>query len=166
MSHAKYVWHEDDETEESSVAGASGPAMDPASAANEQVTVTASDDRPAIIRLAHAWLNERGSPEMQPWPAEIVETVMDQLQQQQSILDSLISDVSTSDEEQFRLNLVQLDAERSKWLLRSFLRTRLEKVCLHAPSSCLTESSWRDLPHISRPVTWNKHIYQTSSSGM
>ena len=105
MSHAKYVWHEDDETEESSFAGASGPAMGPASAANEQVTVTASDDRPAIIRLAHAWLNERGSPEMQPWPSEIVETVMDQLQQQQSILDSLISDVSTSDEEQFRLNL-------------------------------------------------------------
>lgn len=134
MSHAKYVWNEDDETEESSVAGASGPAMGPASAANEQVTVTASDDRPAIIRLAHAWLNERGSPEMQPWPAEIVETVMDQLQQQQSILDSLISDVSTSDEEQFRLNLVQLDAERSKWLLRSFcVRASKRYVYMHRP---------------------------------
>mgnify|MGYP006976994755 FL=1 len=166
MSHAKYVWHEDDETEETPVAGASGPVISPASVANEQVTDTASDDRPAIIRLAHAWLNERGSPEMQPWPAEIVETVIDQLQQQQSILDSLISDISTSDEEQFRLNLVQLDAERSKWLLRSFLRTRLEKVCLRASSSRLTESSWRNLPHISRLVTWNKHIYQTSSLGM
>ena len=51
MSHAKYVWHEDDETDESSVAGASGPAMGPASAANEQVTVTASDDRLSLIHI-------------------------------------------------------------------------------------------------------------------
>ena len=51
-----------------------------------------------------------------------------QVELTQSILDSLLSDASTSEEEHFRLNLVQLDAERSKWLLRSFLRTRVAKV--------------------------------------
>ena len=51
-----------------------------------------------------------------------------QVELTQSILDSLLSDASTSEEEHFRLNLVQLDVERSKWLLRSFLRTRVAKV--------------------------------------
>lgn len=46
----------------------------------------------------------------------------------QSILDSLASDASTSEEEHFRLNLVQLDVERAKWLMRSYLRARLAKV--------------------------------------
>ena len=51
-----------------------------------------------------------------------------QVELTQSILDSLLSDASTSEEEHFRLNLVQLDVERSKWLLRSFLRTRVAKA--------------------------------------
>ena len=86
------------------------------------------ETRSSIVRLAHAWLNERGAPEVQPWNASMVEEVMDQIAQQQSILDSLASDASTSEEEHFRLNLVQLDVERAKWLLRNYLRARLAKV--------------------------------------
>ncbi|KAI3627203.1 SLD5 [Malassezia furfur] len=86
------------------------------------------ETRSSIVRLAHAWLDERGSPEVQPWNASMVEEVMDQIGQQQSILDSLASDASTSEEEHFRLNLVQLDVERAKWLLRNYLRSRLAKV--------------------------------------
>lgn len=117
MSHARYALSEDEDER-----------IVTRQAVKEEPVTRITDERPAIVQLSHAWLNERGSPELQPWPAEIVDTVLDQLQQQQSILDSLMSDTSTSEEEHFRLNLVQLDAERSKWLLRSFLRTRLEKV--------------------------------------
>lgn len=46
----------------------------------------------------------------------------------QNILDSLSSDDATSDEEHFRLGLVQLDLERAKWLLKGYLRVRLHKV--------------------------------------
>lgn len=120
MSHApKYVWQIDDDDNE---------LKQESSGAGEFVQTEEVDDRPAIVRLAHAWLNERGSPDILPWPAEIVDTVMDQLQQQQAILDSLMMDTSTSEEEHFRLNLVQLDADRAKWLLRSFLRARLVKL--------------------------------------
>ncbi|WFC97817.1 GINS complex subunit [Malassezia yamatoensis] len=80
-----------------------------------------------IIQLTHAWLNERGSPEILPWNAALIEGVMDQIAQQQSILDSLMPDASTSEEEHFRLNLVQLDVERAIWLLRSYLRARISK---------------------------------------
>lgn len=83
---------------------------------------------PSIVQLAHAWVNERGAPEVQAWDSKMVERVMDQIAQQQSILDSLVSDASTSEEEHFRLNLVQLDVERAKWILRSYLRARLVKV--------------------------------------
>ncbi|PKI85000.1 GINS complex subunit [Malassezia vespertilionis] len=87
-----------------------------------------AQEEPHILRLAHAWLNERGAPEILAWDFNIVEKVMDQILQQQSILDSLASDASTSEEEHFRLNLVQLDVERAKWLLRSYLRSRLVKI--------------------------------------
>ncbi|WFD46500.1 GINS complex subunit [Malassezia furfur] len=90
------------------------------------------ETRSSIVRLAHAWLDERGSPEVQPWNASMVEEVMDQIGQQQSILDSLASDASTSEEEHFRLNLVQLDVERAKWLLRNYLRSRLAKIETYA----------------------------------
>lgn len=46
----------------------------------------------------------------------------------QGIVEQLASDASTSDEEHFRLSLVQLDVERAKWLLRAYLRSRLDKV--------------------------------------
>ncbi|WFD23125.1 GINS complex subunit [Malassezia equina] len=119
MSHARYALSEDEDA----------PAPAPPVLASEPVKhADVDDDRPAIHRLTHAWLNERGSPELLPWPGDLVDTVMDQLQQQQAILDSLTSDTATSDEEHFRLNLVQLDADRCRWLLRSFLRTRLDKV--------------------------------------
>ena len=126
MSHAaaaaKYVWHEDDEP----------PPVSSGVVPDEDVAHVA-DPRPAIVRLTHAWLNERGTPELQPWPADAFDAVMDQLQHQQAILDSLMTDTSTSEEEHFRLNLVQLDADRAKWLVRSFLRARLVKLETYAP---------------------------------
>ena len=123
MSHAaaKYVWHEDDEPQHVS-----------SNVVADEDVAHVADQRPAIVRLTHAWLNERGTPEIQPWPADAFDAVMDQLQHQQAILDSLMTDTSTSEEEHFRLNLVQLDADRAKWLVRSFLRARLVKLEAYA----------------------------------
>ena len=147
MSHARYALSDDEDT----------PAPAPPLPVNE-VPVEA-DDRPAIHQLTHAWLNERGSPELLPWPGDLVDTVMDQLQQQQAILDSLMSDAATSDEEHFRLNLVQLDADRCRWLLRSYLRTRLDKV------GATTDSSWKSMPPISCVSAQSSCAYRTWSGG-
>lgn len=166
MSHARYALSDDED--------APAPAP-PVLASEPGKHADVDDDRPAIHQLTHAWLNERGSPELLPWPGDLVDTVMDQLQQQQAILDSLMSDTATSDEEHFRLNLVQLDADRCRWLLRSFLRTRLDKVgaaphprwkrmrpilCVNAQSRCACRTwSWGTpsgthscSPIISRPL--------------
>jgi GINS complex subunit 4 len=43
-------------------------------------------------------------------------------------VESLASDASTAEEEHVRLGLVELDVERARWLLKSYLRCRLEKI--------------------------------------
>ncbi|WFC94337.1 GINS complex subunit [Malassezia brasiliensis] len=141
MSHARYALSDDEEE-------VPRPTQPSSSYASVKESIRSSPDafplglsvkeepigetRSSIVRLAHAWLNERGAPEVQPWDASMVEEVMDQIAQQQSILDSLASDASTSEEEHFRLNLVQLDVERAKWLLRNYLRARLAKIETYA----------------------------------
>ncbi len=46
------------------------------------------------------------------------------------MLELLRSDPHTSEEEHFKLMLVQTEAERAKYLVRSYVRCRLAKVCL------------------------------------
>lgn len=44
------------------------------------------------------------------------------------MVEYLRSDLHTSEEEHFRIILVQTETERVKFLVRSYLRTRLHKV--------------------------------------
>ncbi|PWN22468.1 hypothetical protein BCV69DRAFT_292907 [Microstroma glucosiphilum] len=86
------------------------------------------------------WVAERSCPEILAWSSadggggerwrcdETVDEVCAQIEEQMSILNLLSSDEGTSEEEHLRLSMVQLDVERSKWLLRAFLRTRLHKL--------------------------------------
>jgi GINS complex subunit 4 len=45
------------------------------------------------------------------------------------MVNTLRSDPQTSEEEHFKLMLVQTETERVKYLVRSYVRTRLHKVC-------------------------------------
>ncbi|KAE8211107.1 hypothetical protein CF327_g5106 [Tilletia walkeri] len=81
-----------------------------------------------ITKLSRAWMEERGSPGILQWKGNMVDGVIDQIDQQVTILDSLLADSATSQEEHFRLSLVQLDLERARWLLKAYLRTRLRKI--------------------------------------
>jgi hypothetical protein len=49
------------------------------------------------------------------------------------MVNTLRSDPQTSEEEHFKLMLVQTEMERVKYLVRSYVRTRLHKVCLVFP---------------------------------
>ena len=53
---------------------------------------------------------------------------------QQKMLQTLRSDPQTSEEEHFKLVLVQTEVERVKFLIRSYVRTRLAKVRNPCPS--------------------------------
>ena len=63
-----------------------------------------------------------------PWQGEAITGVCSQIEEQVNIIDSLAADPGTEEEEHIRLALVELDVERARWLLRSYLRCRLDKI--------------------------------------
>lgn len=83
---------------------------------------------------------QKAAPELLPFPTHAFDSLIGQMEQQQSILDSLLhlppsnaqdeeqdAPESGVDEDEFlRLNLVQVDLERCKWLLKHILRTRMD----------------------------------------
>lgn len=80
MSHARYALSDDEEEKVPTSSLSSRVELTPALSQEAPREVP---DEPAVMRLAHAWLNERGAPELQPWPTHTIDTVLDQLQQQQ-----------------------------------------------------------------------------------
>lgn len=55
------------------------------------------------------------------------------------MVDTLRGDPQTSEEEHFKLVLVQTEMERAKYLIRSFVRTRLHKAS-HSCAQLLSQS--------------------------
>jgi hypothetical protein len=58
-------------------------------------------------------------------------------QTQREMVSLLLAEASTSEEEHFKLMLVQTEMERAKYLVRSYLRTRLAKVRVRAPGRAI-----------------------------
>lgn len=81
-----------------------------------------------VTLLIRAWTRERGTPDIQPWQPDIVEECLHKLSQQGQMLEVLRSDPKTSEEEHFKLIVVQTEMERVRYLVRSYLRCRLAKV--------------------------------------
>ncbi|KDN40974.1 Sld5-domain-containing protein [Tilletiaria anomala UBC 951] len=110
-----------------------------------------ADRRKTLIeKLRDAWVTEKCCPELRPFDEEAHDGVIDQIGQQESILESLASDESTSEEEHFRLSLVTLDIERAKWLLRAYLRMRLGKIEEYSQYIANTASELRKLSELER----------------
>ncbi|BEJ14044.1 hypothetical protein CspHIS471_0312180 [Cutaneotrichosporon sp. HIS471] len=81
-----------------------------------------------VQKLGQALAKERGTPAILDWEAELVGLLLDKLEQQGKMMTTLRADPSTSEEEHFRLVLVQTEMERGKWLIRSYVRARLHKI--------------------------------------
>ncbi|SPO23748.1 related to SLD5 - subunit of the GINS complex [Ustilago trichophora] len=89
--------------------------------------------------------SQKSSPELLPFPTTAFEALISQMEQQQGILDSLLHLSSSStmpddqeegggvnEDEFLRLNLVQVDLERSKWLLKQIVRCRMDLLQKYA----------------------------------
>ncbi|KAJ9479412.1 DNA replication complex GINS protein SLD5 [Pseudozyma hubeiensis] len=103
-------------------------------------------------QLTHFMSTQKASPEILPFPTTPFDSLVGQMEQQQSILDSLLhlSAASMSvdgedaeggeegvgggvdEDEYLRLNLVQVDLERCKWLLKQILRMRMDLLQKYA----------------------------------
>ncbi|KAF9505965.1 hypothetical protein BS47DRAFT_1305914 [Hydnum rufescens UP504] len=86
------------------------------------------DDERMLDKLTRYWIDERNSPDILVWQGLVVEETLDKLQAQAEMVQKLQEDPRTSEEEHFRIVLIQTEAERVKFLVRSYLRTRLHKI--------------------------------------
>ncbi|CED83575.1 Predicted alpha-helical protein, potentially involved in replication/repair [Phaffia rhodozyma] len=89
-------------------------------------------------RLMKAWVAERCAPGILKWEDDLVDGLMWRVEQQKEMVSTLLSEDSTSEEEHFKLMLVQTEMERAKFLLRSYLRTRLSKIEKYAQMITIT----------------------------
>ncbi|KAJ3570996.1 hypothetical protein NP233_g4036 [Leucocoprinus birnbaumii] len=78
--------------------------------------------------LTRHWMNERHAPEILPAQEALLSSILDHLRRQSDAVQTLRGDPSTSDDEHLRITLVQLDIERVKFIVRSYVRTRLYKI--------------------------------------
>ncbi|WRT68534.1 uncharacterized protein IL334_005511 [Kwoniella shivajii] len=81
-----------------------------------------------VKKLGKIWTRERGTVELGNWEGDLIDGIFDKLEQQQKMVNTLRSDPQTSEEEHFKLMLVQTEMERVKYLVRSYVRTRLHKI--------------------------------------
>ncbi|KAL8692700.1 MAG: hypothetical protein Q9218_002321 [Villophora microphyllina] len=92
------------------------------------------DGRPIETRdlqeLTRAWVTERSAPELLPWPSALMGRVLDRIHQQIEVVEEQVGNIDPKTN--FRLIIIQTELERFKFLIRSFLRTRIAKIDKHA----------------------------------
>ncbi|KAJ1934152.1 GINS complex subunit, partial [Linderina pennispora] len=76
-----------------------------------------------LLVLRRAWINERNSPELYTYEGAALENLMELVDFQLQSLDAQPASIQ---------NVIRMDADRVKYLVRSYLRTRLNKVEQHS----------------------------------
>ncbi|KIJ98889.1 hypothetical protein K443DRAFT_103217 [Laccaria amethystina LaAM-08-1] len=118
-----------------------------------------------LEQLTRHWLNERHAPDILPAQEELLSGMLDHLRRQSEAVHLLRGDPSSSEEEHIRIMLVQTEIERVKFIVRSYVRTRLFKIEKYARfvtsnadvQTCLTAAE-RD--HASRHAKiTDQHFY-------
>lgn len=87
----------------------------------DQVQITPAE---VIEMTEEAWINEKFAPEILPHKSEVVEIILDQITNMEENLKNLRST-------DFTKSIYQLEVDRLRFLVSSYLRTRLEKIEVH-----------------------------------
>ncbi|CEN61993.1 hypothetical protein ASPCAL08636 [Aspergillus calidoustus] len=108
--------------------------------------------------LTRFWVAERSVPELLPWPARLMDRMMERVRQQIETIEDLAaasSDPSTittsnkhtsSSNTTLKLSILQTDLSRTQYLLRSLLRQRLSKLTKHSMHYLLSTTSTPPTP--------------------
>ncbi|KAH9847085.1 GINS complex Sld5 component [Lenzites betulinus] len=79
-------------------------------------------------QLIRHWMNERHAPDVLPGQEMLLGRLLDHIRKQSNDVALLRADPDSSEEEHFRIMLVQTEVERVKFVIRSYIRTRLHKI--------------------------------------
>ncbi|KAG6582622.1 DNA replication complex GINS protein SLD5, partial [Cucurbita argyrosperma subsp. argyrosperma] len=74
--------------------------------------------------LKRAWRNEKAAPEILPFEASLVGRIKEQIQ----LMEDTIEEYSRSGIDPLIVSLYQMDLDRTQFLLRSYIRIRLQKI--------------------------------------
>ncbi|KAL4955546.1 hypothetical protein BDW69DRAFT_193171 [Aspergillus filifer] len=113
--------------------------------------------------LTRFWVAERSVPELLPWPARLMERMMERVRQQIETIEDLAassSDPSTSNSSSnatLTLSILQTDLSRTQYLLRSVLRQRLSKITKHSMFYLLSTGSTAQIPPPASGSSEAKH---------
>jgi len=111
-----------------------------------------------IARLKNAWRNERFSPELLPSEQVLIDRVMQSVETQERHIEEQWEKASSDDTVRITLGLQQSELDRVRFMLRSYLRTRIQKVekfCAHYLS-----------PEQEERLSPNEHAFATRYRAM
>src|SRR5690554_1527143 len=74
--------------------------------------------------LTQAWINEKFAPDILPYKKESVDFLIEKLKKRQ---EELLEDLEDSSQALIR-NLMQMEYERIRFIVTSYLRTRIQKI--------------------------------------
>lgn len=85
---------------------------------DDQVNYSSTE---VLQMIEEAWVNEKFAPEILPHKVELVECLLDQI----SVMERNLENLSSKD---FCKSIYQMEVDRVRFLVSSYLRTRLEKI--------------------------------------
>ncbi|KAI0028409.1 GINS complex Sld5 component [Vararia minispora EC-137] len=85
-----------------------------------------------LQQLIRQWQNERYAPEILAGHEAALNVLLDHIRRQSDTIQHLRNDPGSSEDEHFRIMLAQTEIERVKFVVRSYIRTRLHKIEQHA----------------------------------
>ncbi|XP_073223739.1 DNA replication complex GINS protein SLD5-like [Cicer arietinum] len=115
------------------------------SAEGEQVPLT--DEYDALISttdvelLKRAWRNEKAAPEILRFESDLIIRVREQIE----LMEETVEEKSTVGTDPLSVSLYQMDLDRTLFLLRSYLRIRIQKIEKYMFHIRKTEELWNRL---------------------
>ncbi|XP_077220582.1 DNA replication protein-like protein [Tasmannia lanceolata] len=103
---------------------------------SEEEEIAATTD---VELLKRAWRNEKAAPEILPFQQSLVQRSREQIQ----LLEETVEEFSGNASDELIVSLYQMDLDRTLFLLRSYLRIRLQKIEKY-------------VIHISKTQLWNR----------
>ncbi|RDL29935.1 putative SLD5 Part of GINS, replication multiprotein complex [Venustampulla echinocandica] len=105
-------------------------AEDPFAAHEEDYSPSQPSGEADLQSLTRAWINERGTTELLPWPQDnLIDRISTRIKSQVERIEQLTGDMDPTTN--FTLIILQTELERWKFLTRSYLRARLSKIDKH-----------------------------------
>ncbi|KAF3456372.1 hypothetical protein FNV43_RR01022 [Rhamnella rubrinervis] len=77
-----------------------------------------------VERLKRAWRQEKAAPEIFQFEAALIQRIKEQIQ----LMEETVEDFAESGIDPLTVSLYQMDLDRTQFLLRSYLRIRLQKI--------------------------------------